>query len=123
MYPCLFPLYFFFQLRANLQLFKKIFSFHKRFTGRKLLKVLAHMTMSLFAVSQGNLAWLDTEIYVQDHFLLGQSIEGIASLFLRNFMIFFFLAQTVSEFISWFYLLIFSPTLSLLYVGITMLSI
>ena len=81
------------------------------------------MTMSLFAVSQGNLAWLDTEIYVQDHFLLGQSIEGIASLFLRNFMIFFFLAQTVSEFISWFYLLIFSPTLSLLYVGITMLSI
>lgn len=123
MYPCLFPLYFFFQLRANLQLFKKFFSFHKRFTGRKLLKVLAHMTMSLFAVSQGNLAWLDTEIYVQDHFLLGQSIEGIASLFLRNFMIFFFLAQTVSEFISWFYLLIFSPTLSLLYVGITMLSI
>lgn len=48
------------------------------------------MTMSLFAVSQGNLAWLDTEIYVQDHFFLDQSIEGIASLFLRNFMIFFF---------------------------------
>lgn len=55
------------------------------------------MTMSLFAVSQGNLAWLDTEIYVQDHFLLGQSIEGIASLFLRNFMIFFFLARSLSS--------------------------
>ena len=31
-----------------------------------------------------------TEIYVQDHFLLDQSTEGIASLFLRNLMIFFF---------------------------------
>lgn len=80
------------------------------------------MTTFLFAVSQGNLAWLDIEIYVQDHFLLEQSTEGIASLFLRNFIIFFFLLKE-SESISWFNLLIFSPTLSLLYVGITMLSI
>lgn len=54
------------------------------------------MTTFLFAVSQGNLAWLDTEIYVQDHFLLDQSTEGIASLFLRNFMIFFSCLKNLS---------------------------